>query len=366
MEGSSNRIVLVTDMPLLSGIGVYVTQLYSLMRSDFPGLQIRNIHYFRDPMESAVPSIPGQQFSSTRMGAYFALRQNEKLLAHEPDSDDSLYHLCGASYRLAKHVKRSIATVHDFGIRDIRSLLTMHPSLAIVEAYSMVNWLQLPKQLACCQNVVSISDLTQERLRRIAAIRSQVIHHWVDSDRFRRRDMQASRIALQLPPDRRLLLNVSAGTSNKNLGFLKKVLSALPPNFLLVKIGFPIRGLSGRVVNRGTVTESDYPLYFNAADTYVHPSLSEGFGRPLIEALASGTPIVALANSPAPEIIGRSGILVPPTATPRTFAENVVTTADSDSRSSELLHRGLVRAGQFNATTARGLYREVYLNALRR
>ena len=53
--------------------------------------------------------------------------------------------------------------------------------------------------------------------------------------------------------------------------------------------------------------------FYNSLDIFVFPSLNEGFGRPLGEALHCGLPIVACNASTSPEILGKSGVLVDPT-----------------------------------------------------
>jgi glycosyltransferase involved in cell wall biosynthesis len=58
------------------------------------------------------------------------------------------------------------------------------------------------------------------------------------------------------------------------------------------------------------------PFYFKMADLYVTPSLLEGFGLPLAEALACGTPVVAAYGGATSEVIGPGGLLVPPRDSP--------------------------------------------------
>ncbi len=74
-------------------------------------------------------------------------------------------------------------------------------------------------------------------------------------------------------------------------------------------------GVSDAVEFRGYVTDHDdtqLPPIYSETDIFVLPSLREGFGFVLLEAMASGIPIVASDVSAIPEVIGNSGILVPP------------------------------------------------------
>jgi glycosyltransferase involved in cell wall biosynthesis len=63
-------------------------------------------------------------------------------------------------------------------------------------------------------------------------------------------------------------------------------------------------GLSDQVFVRGYVGHEEMPLVYNAADLLVYPSSYEGFGMPVLEAMACGTPVIALANTAFPEFAG--------------------------------------------------------------
>ena len=63
-------------------------------------------------------------------------------------------------------------------------------------------------------------------------------------------------------------------------------------------------GLSDEVFVRGYVGHEEMPLVYNAADLLVYPSSYEGFGMPVLEAMACGTPVIALANTAFPEFAG--------------------------------------------------------------
>jgi alpha-1,3-rhamnosyl/mannosyltransferase len=71
-------------------------------------------------------------------------------------------------------------------------------------------------------------------------------------------------------------------------------------------------GLAGRVQWLGHIPIEGMPAVYAAADVCVYPSLYEGFGFPPLEAMASGTPVVASSASCLPEILGDSALLVDP------------------------------------------------------
>ncbi len=69
--------------------------------------------------------------------------------------------------------------------------------------------------------------------------------------------------------------------------------------------------LGARVRFPGFVDDEDLPALYSLADVFAFPSWYEGFGLPVLEAMACGTPVVAADNSSLPEVVGEAGILVP-------------------------------------------------------
>jgi glycosyltransferase involved in cell wall biosynthesis len=73
--------------------------------------------------------------------------------------------------------------------------------------------------------------------------------------------------------------------------------------------------LSGQVHFAGYVLAEDLPLWYNAADLFVYPSLYEGFGLPALEAMACGTAVITSTASSLPEVVGEAGMMVNPADT---------------------------------------------------
>jgi glycosyltransferase involved in cell wall biosynthesis len=71
-------------------------------------------------------------------------------------------------------------------------------------------------------------------------------------------------------------------------------------------------GTSARVVRTGYVADDDLPLLYSAADLFLFPSFGEGFGFPVLEAMACGAPVVAGDTTSIPELAGDAALLVPP------------------------------------------------------
>lgn len=71
-------------------------------------------------------------------------------------------------------------------------------------------------------------------------------------------------------------------------------------------------GLEGRVHFPGFVDDADLPALYSAAELFAYVSLYEGFGLPLLEAMACGTPVIGSNTSSLPEVIGEAGLQVDP------------------------------------------------------
>ncbi len=103
----------------------------------------------------------------------------------------------------------------------------------------------------------------------------------------------------------------------------------------------------------------DLPDAYRRADVFLSTSRYEGFGLPALEAMASGTPVVAFANSAIPEIVGDGGLLVPDGDVPA-MVDAVRSLVDNRSRRDEIRLSGLHRAEQFSWERSAALHAEAY------
>jgi glycosyltransferase involved in cell wall biosynthesis len=105
-------------------------------------------------------------------------------------------------------------------------------------------------------------------------------------------------------------------------------------------------GVADRVRFTGYVADDDLPALLSGALAFVFPSLYEGFGMPVLEAMACGTPVLASATSSLPEVAGDAALLVDPNDT-GAIAAGLARLVCDDGLRAELRARGLVRAAQF-------------------
>ncbi|MGH2524387.1 MAG: glycosyltransferase family 4 protein [Anaerolineales bacterium] len=118
-------------------------------------------------------------------------------------------------------------------------------------------------------------------------------------------------------------------------------------------------GLEGRVVFPGFVADDDLPALYSAARVLAYPSLYEGFGLPILEAMACGTPVVTSTAACLPEVAGDAALLVPPTdwAALAAALEQALT---GEAVRTTLISKGLARARQFTWANAARQLLETY------
>jgi len=112
-------------------------------------------------------------------------------------------------------------------------------------------------------------------------------------------------------------------------------------------------GLTEQVIFTGRVSEADKITLFQHALAFVFPSFYEGFGLMVLEAFASGCPVIASDNSSLPEVVGDAGILITPTDSDA-LASEIKSLSTNPSRREELIRKGKAFVRNFTwETTAR-------------
>ncbi len=120
-------------------------------------------------------------------------------------------------------------------------------------------------------------------------------------------------------------------------------------------------GLQSKVIRTGRIPESDLDLLYRAATMMAFPSLYEGFGVPILEAMSRGCPIVSSDAGALPEVVGDAGELVDPIDVAG-WANALLGLLTDPTRRTVLTRRGFDRATQFSwsasAQTLLSVYRE--------
>ncbi len=107
------------------------------------------------------------------------------------------------------------------------------------------------------------------------------------------------------------------------------------------------RKLETDVVFTGFVPDHDLPALYSGASVFAFPSLDEGFGLPVLEAMACGTPVVASTGNALEEVVGDGGVLVNP-LNEADIARGLKEVLGDPAKADELRGRSLRRASEFS------------------
>ena len=205
-------------------------------------------------------------------------------------------------------------------VHDLRPL--SHPERSIQSIYFR-NW--VPILLKQCRHVVTNSSFTASEICLATGLpedKISVIQLGYDSEHFCLSD-QHRRLH-----KRDYLLHVGQAYPHKNLERLviafKEISRRFPDVDLLIlgkahpietprlhQLSFDL-GLSERVIFKSYVPNADLPTWYRGALAFVYPSLWEGFGLPILEAMACGCPVITSYGTATEEVSGNAALLIDP------------------------------------------------------
>lgn len=261
----------------------------------------------------------------------------------------------------------SVITVHDLGFR-------LYPEAVTDESRRYYG--QIDRAVKHARAIIAVSESTRRDLVEqvnAPADRVRVIHE-AATEAFRPLSASAAKeqARTKLLIDGDFILFVGTVEPRKNLPTLLHALAApgLSSVRLVIAGG---RGwlsdevfglieelsLAQRVRLLGHVAPEDVVTLYNAADLLVCPSLYEGFGLPVLEAMACGTPVVCSNTSSLPEVAGDAALLVEPRDV-AAWAEAIGRALGDGSLRAEMRERGLRRAAAFSWEQAARETLEVY------
>ncbi len=302
MDTDFNDIILITNQGYNTGIGRAAIETYRVLKPVIKNLKFYSINYFKDYIVDNSVSL-STRYAKTMFSVPIINRINVKNVKRSGILKDKNLHLMGSDYSLYSESDNVVMTVHEFYYEN--RIFRSHSFEGFLKdmAYNYGEF-KLKKYTRNAKAVITPSQISAEQIIKGLNVIPCVIPFNVDKKLYHSRNKRIVREQLNLPQEKNILINVSGSGINKNLKTLEKIAESLPGNYLLLKINSTINAKNA--VNLGYVNSNDYPLYLSASDIYIHTSINEGFGFPLVEAMSTGLPVVSNNLSTAEEILGNS------------------------------------------------------------
>jgi glycosyltransferase involved in cell wall biosynthesis len=271
-----------------------------------------------------------------------------------------------------------------------RKLVVSVHDLSFVDNPDYFSWgkrtylkILVPFSLKKAGQVITISDFSRRDIISAYHIPAERIHvtHLAAHPRFKPElNPEAKRSALKkLGLQDRFLLFVGRLDVRKNIMTLLRAFSYLKrtkriPHQLVItgkKDFLPVPLLKEiyaddivqHVVLTGFVPDELLPTLYSLAEVFVYPSLYEGFGLPVLEAMASGCPIIASNTTSFPEIVGEAGLLVNPRLW-EGLAEAIWTVISDETLRADLRQKSLAQSQKFRWAETAQKTMNVYKKAI--
>lgn len=222
---------------------------------------------------------------------------------------------------------------------------------------------QLSKSLERSTKIIAVSEATKSDIVKHFHIKPEkiaVVYNAVDTRLFNTEaKYNTARTLKKLSLPEKYILYVGNIEPRKNLvGLLKAYQKSYPThNLPLVVVG--ARGWNNETINHQFETLKKLPIYrtefvddnelaslYAGAEMFVYPSYYEGFGIPVIEAMASGCPVICSNTSSLPEVVGDAAIMVSPDDI-RGISHEITRLANNPVLHGHLKKRGLERSELF-------------------
>jgi glycosyltransferase involved in cell wall biosynthesis len=315
--------VTIDAVPLLvrsAGVKNYLYYWTRHLSQESRGVEIRLFPFLGEPgLLDHEDSIANPVMTYARLGWLFLLNHIPNDATGWMDPTVDLFHTC----KLLNPPRRArlTATIHDLTCWLLPE--THRPAnVAADKAFA-------ERILKRADGLIAASEATRSdavRLLKLPPEKIRVIHHGVADMFFRATPADADAARSRLGLHRSYLLFVGTIEPRKNVDLLLDAFQGLPASireeFELVLAGPPgwaqgatmarLRQLPPGMRYLGYVAEHDLAGLFAGATAFVYPSLYEGFGFPVAQAMAAGTPVITSAVSSLPEISGGAALLVDP------------------------------------------------------
>jgi len=206
------------------------------------------------------------------------------------------------------------------------------------------------------QDLIALYGAAEEKVSVIYPAADQAIYKPQTKD-------EVLRVQVKYSLPTKYILYLGTIEPRKNIAALMRAFAALPgklkSEYSLVLAGgkgwmddeieatFSTLSKENSIIRTGYIDDKDKPGIYSGASLFVFPALYEGFGMPVLEAMACGTPVITSNNSSLPEAVGDSGVLVDPVDVDA-IRDAILGVLKNTARQRKMAKTGLERAKNFS------------------
>ncbi len=335
-------VLLVNNAWKGTGVGRYIDSIFKIFIKEKKDIEMLYIKNSRDYGEkNKLIKIMEGPFPKAEINNYF-------YFPRKIPKGENLYHITNETIGRCCSSKPSVGSCMDL-------IPFLYPS-----NYNKSTLFFRKRQLAGlkkAEKVIAISENTKKdfiKITKTAKEKVEVVYLGVDTSIFKKRDKEKSRKTLGLPQDKNIIIHVGRDEPRKNVAGLIKIFPGCGKDTILLKVGNLSEqsrilarklGVEKRIIEMSP-KDSLMPIVYSSADVFVFPSFYEGFGLPILEAMACGVPVVASNTSSIPEVVENSGIMHSPQDITG-LSESIKSIFNSKSLSNSISKKGLLRASVF-------------------
>jgi len=242
---------------------------------------------------------------------------------------------------------KKVTTIHDLTVYKNPDL--SHPYIVSTQK-NKLRWVRKESDAIITDSEATKTDIIE--ILKIPEEKITVIYPGVD-ERFKPQDKYFIQdVKKKYNIKNNYLLCVGTQEPRKNIDKVIESFKLLSEKDIeLVIVGKYGWGEKSKVLNNvhtlGFIPNEDLPALYSGAKIFIYPSLDEGFGLPVLEAMASGCPVIASEKGSLKEIINNAAIIIDPTSTSDLVSSIEILLKDNIKRD-ELIDKGKKQSQKFN------------------